>query len=216
MRSFMFEQPTPGMKGGAVEERDVLARSDVAAGGQDVSERSGRRPTLLRRFRQPSPAQQARAGSRNSRRNQGFRIVGVLRRLWIPLVILVVIGAGGLTVSRLHGIFGSEKRPSYADTKINDAKPYNPKHLTYEVFGPPGTVAEISYFDVNGDPQRLDGARLPWSLQFAITAATATGSIVAQGDSASIGCRITVDGKVKAEKITHEVSAFTFCQLKDA
>ena len=31
-----------------------------------------------------------------------------LRRLWIPLLILVVIGAGGLTVARLHGIFGSE------------------------------------------------------------------------------------------------------------
>jgi hypothetical protein len=39
---------------------------------------------------------------------------------------------------------------------------------------------------------------------------------VAQGDTASIGCRITVDGEVKAEKITHEVSAFTFCLLKAA
>jgi hypothetical protein len=216
MRSFMFEQLTPGMKGGAVEERDVLARSDVAAGGQEVSQRSGRRPALRRPGRQPSPAPQARGGSRNSRRNQGFTIVGVLRRLWVPLVILVVIGAGGLTVSRLHGIFGSERRPSYADTKINDAKPFNPKHLTYEVFGPPGTVADISYFDVNGDPQRLDGARLPWSLRFEFTQAAVVGSVVAQGDSDSIGCRIVVDGEVKAEKITHEVSAFTFCQLKAA
>jgi Mycobacterium membrane protein len=210
----MFEQLTPGMKGGAVEERDVLARSDVAADGQDVSQRCGRRPTLLRRSGQPSPAPQAGDGSRKS--HWGFATFGVLRRLWVPLVILVVIAAGGLTVSRLHGIFGSEKRPSYADTKINDAKPYDPKHLTYEVFGPPGTVADISYFDVNGDPQRLDGARLPWSLQFAFTQAAVVGSIVAQGDSDSIGCRIVVDGEVKAEKITHEVSAFTFCLLKAA
>jgi hypothetical protein len=216
VRSFMFEQLTPGWKGGAVVERDVLARSGVAADGQDVSRRSGRRPTLLRRFRQPSPTPQARGGSRKSPRDQGFTIFGVLRRLWVPLVILVVIAAGGLTVSRLHGIFGSEKRPSYADTKINDAKPYDPKHLTYEVFGPPGTVAGISYFDVNGDPQRVDGARLPWSLQFAFTQAAVVGSIVAQGDSDSIGCRIVVDGEVKAEKITHEVSAFTFCLLKAA
>jgi hypothetical protein len=128
----------------------------------------------------------------------------------------VVIGAGGLTVSRLHGIFGSEKRPSYADTKINDTKPFNPKHLTFEVFGPPGTVADISYFDVNAAPQHVDGARLPWSLKFDITEASAVASIVAQGDSASIGCRITVDGEVKAEKITHEASAFTFCLLKAA
>ena len=216
MRSFMFDQLTPGMKGGAVEERDVLARSDGAiADRRDVGRRSGRRPTLLRTGRQPSPAPQARGGSRNSRRNQGFTIVGVLRRLWVPLVILVVIGAGGLTVSRLHGIFGSEKRPSYAETRIDDAKPFNPKHMRYEVFGPPGTVAHISYFDANDDPQRV-GARLPWSLEFAITAATAVGSVVAQGDSDSISCRIVVDGVVKAEKIIHEVNAFTFCQVKPA
>jgi hypothetical protein len=142
--------------------------------------------------------------------------LGVLKRLWIPLVILVVIGAGGLTVSRLHGIFGSEKRPSYADTKINDAKPYDPKHLTYEVFGPPGTVAKISYFDVDGDPRVVKGARLPWSLKFAITQAAVVGNVMAQGDSDSIGCRIVVDGEVKAERISNEVNAFTFCLLKAA
>jgi Mycobacterium membrane protein len=55
---------------------------------------------------------------------------------------------------------------------------------------------------------------LPWSLTFAMTEATAVGSVVAQGDSDDIGCRIVVDGVVKAEKITHETSAFTFCSLK--
>jgi Mycobacterium membrane protein len=200
-----------------VVERDVAEAQSggTVADRRDVSQRSGRRPALLRPARQPSPAPRARGASRKSRRNGGSTIFGVLRRLWIPLIILVVIAAGGLTVSRLHGIFGSEKRPSYADTRT-DTKPFNPKHLTYEVFGPPGTVADISYFDVNADPQRVDGARLPWSLKFAITAASALGSIVAQGDSDSIGCRITVDGEVKAEKITHEVSAFTSCLLKAA
>ncbi len=130
--------------------------------------------------------------------------------------MLVVIGAGGLTVSRLHGIFGSEKRPSYADTKINDAKPYDPKQLTYEVFGPSGTVAQISYFDADGDPQLVKGASLPWSLNFPITQAAVAGSLVAQGDSDSIGCRIVVDGEVKAERVSNEVNAFTFCQLKAA
>jgi hypothetical protein len=126
----------------------------------------------------------------------------------------VVITAGGLTVSRLHGVFGSEKRASYADTRIDDTKPFNPKHLTYEVFGPPGTVAQISYFDVNGDPQHIKGVHLPWSLEFAMTQETSAGSIVAQGDSDSIGCRVLVDGVVKAEKTMHEVQAFTYCALK--
>jgi Mycobacterium membrane protein len=130
--------------------------------------------------------------------------------------VLAVIGAGGLTVSRLHGIFGSEKRPSYAGSNINDSRPFNPKHLTYEIFGPPGTLADISYFDGDADPQHVQGASLPWSLQFAITKAAVVGNILAQGDSDSIGCRIVVDGVVKAEKISNEVNAFTFCLLKAA
>jgi len=143
-------------------------------------------------------------------------IFRVLKRLWIPLVVLVVIGAGGFTVSRLHGIFGSENRLSYADTKVDDTKPFNPKHLRYEIFGPPGTVADISYFGGNGDPEHVDGVSLPWSLEFPITTAASIGSIAAQGNNDSIGCRIMVDGVVKDEKITHEVSAFTSCLLKAA
>lgn len=42
------------------------------------------------------------------------------------------------------------------------------------------------------------------------------GNIVAQGNSNTIGCRIVVDGVVKAEKVTHEVNAFTYCVLKAA
>ena len=147
---------------------------------------------------------------------KGFSIFRVLERAWIPLVIAVVVGLGGFTVWRIHGIFGSEKRPSYSDTGTDDSKPFNPKRLTYEVFGPPGTVADISYFDVNADPQRVDGAKLPWTMKLTTKAASVMGNIVAQGNSDTIGCRIVVDDVVKAEKIAHEVNAFTFCVLKGA
>lgn len=148
------------------------------------------------------------------KRRRRFTLWRAIQKVWIPLLIVIVIGAGGLTVSRLHGIFGTEKRPPYADSQVGAAKPFDPKHLTYEVFGPPGTVAKVSYFDENADPKRIDEAHLPWSLTFAMTEASAVGSVVAQGDSDDIGCRIVVDGVVKAEKITHETNAFTFCALK--
>jgi hypothetical protein len=131
-------------------------------------------------------------------------------------LVLVVVGAGAFTVSRLHGIFGSEKRPSYADTKADESKPFNPKHLTYEVFGPPGTVANISYFDENAEPTFVEGASLPRHLKFEITQTSAAGSILAQGNTGSIGCRILVDDEVKAEKIKNEYNAFTSCLLKAA
>lgn len=182
------------------------ARSDVAnVGPPGGGRQSG-----------SQPAPPAGSGFPETRRNRGFSISRVLKQLWIPLVILAVVVAGGFTVSRLHGIFGSEKRTSYADTRVDDTKPFNPKHLRYEVFGAPGTVAEISYFDVNGEPQHIVGTPLPWSLEFAITAATAIGNLVAQGDSDSIGCRIVVDGVVKAQKTSNETNAFTYCMLKSA
>lgn len=139
-----------------------------------------------------------------------------MRRLWIPLLVIVVVAVGGFTVSRLHNVFGSEQRPSYADTKAADSKPFNPKRLTYEVFGPPGTVADISYFDENSDPQFVEDVSLPWTLYFDITKTTAVGNIMAQGDSSSIGCRITVDTEVKAEKVSNQTNAFTSCLLKAA
>lgn len=137
-------------------------------------------------------------------------------RTWIPLVILVVVIVGGFTVHRIRGFFGSENRPSYSDTNLENSKPFNPKHLTYEIFGPPGTVADISYFDVNSEPQRVDGAVLPWSLHITKNDAAVMGNIVAQGNSDSIGCRITVDGKVRAERVSNEVNAYTYCLVKSA
>jgi hypothetical protein len=147
---------------------------------------------------------------------KGIPIFRVLERAWIPLVIVIVFVLGGFTVWRIHGIFGSEKRPAYSDTANDDSKPYNPKRLTYEVFGAPGTVADISYFDVNGDPKRVEGAHLPWIMPLETKAASVMGNIVAQGDSNFIECDILVDGEVKAHKPVNEVNAFTFCVLKGA
>ena len=35
--------------------------------------------------------------------------------------------------------------------------------VVMEVFGPPGTVATITYLDVTAQPQRVDAATLPWA-----------------------------------------------------
>lgn len=139
-----------------------------------------------------------------------------LRRLWIALVVLAVAGVGGFTVSRIHGVFGAAQPAPYADTATGLAAPSNPKRVTYEVFGAPGTVADINYIDGSAGQHRVDGVRLPWSVQLTAASQDVMGDIVAQGNSSRIGCRITVDGEVKAERISTEVSAYTFCLLKPA
>jgi hypothetical protein len=57
---------------------------------------------------------------------------------------------------------------------------------------------------------------LPWSLTLSTTAPAASATIVAQGDSDSISCRVTVDGVVKDERVSNEVNAQTFCLVKSA
>lgn len=131
-------------------------------------------------------------------------------------MILAVVIVCGFVVYRVHGYFGSEKRPSYADSNLQNPKPFNPKRIVFEVFGPPGTTANITYFDVNLDPQSIDNAALPWSLHITTDKAAMMGNLAAQGDSNSIGCRITVDDVVKAERTSTGVSAFTYCLVKSA
>jgi hypothetical protein len=145
-------------------------------------------------------------------------VLSILRRMWIPLVVLAVLAAGGFTVFRIHGIFGSEIRPSYGNASPSGgaASTTSSQMLRYEVFGPPGTVAVISYFDGEGDVKYAREVSLPWSLDFPITTAASIGSVAAQGDSGSIGCRITIDGVVKAEKVTEQASAFASCVLRAA
>ena len=149
-------------------------------------------------------------------RRRGLAIIKLLSRVWIPLVVLAVVIVGGFVVIRVHGYFGSEKRESYADSNLKNPDPFNPKRIVYEVFGPAGTIADISYFDVNADPKRVDKAPLPWSLHITTTKAAVMGNLTARGNSDSIGCRITVDDVVKAERISNEVHAYTFCLVKSA
>jgi hypothetical protein len=137
---------------------------------------------------------------------------GALRRVWIPLVVLAVISATGLTVSRIRADFDSVAHP-YASTAVSDTTQLNPKSVVYEVFGPIGTVADISYFDVNCGPQQVDGARLPWSMPLTASVPAVVGNVVAHGGS-SIGCRIVTDGRVKAERISHEVNAYAHRLVK--
>jgi Mycobacterium membrane protein len=162
------------------------------------------------------PRSAATDRTQNYRPLKGIPIFKVLSRTWIPLIILAVVLVGGFIVYRVHGYFGSEKHESYADSNLQNPKPFNPKRIVYEVFGPPGTLADISYFDVNADPQRVDGAPLPWTLRITTDKAAMMGNLTARGDSDSIGCRIMVDDVVKAERISNEVHAFTFCVVKSA
>jgi hypothetical protein len=127
------------------------------------------------------------------------------------LVAVGVLAVAGSAVYRLHGVFGSHHTTSNAGAISNELISFNPKHVVLQVFGPPGTVATINYLDVNAQPQRVDDTTLPWSYDIVTTEPAVFANVMAQGDSDSIGCRITIDGAVKDERSVTTMNAYVFC-----
>jgi hypothetical protein len=140
----------------------------------------------------------------------------LLKRVWLPLIIVVVIAIGSFLVTRIRGYFGDHSHSGETYAVEEEVKPFNPKVVTYDIYGVPGATADINYLDLDAKPQRVDGASLPWSLTLSTTAPGVMPNIVAQGNGDTISCRITVDDVVKDENSTTGVNAQTFCLVKNA
>jgi hypothetical protein len=142
-------------------------------------------------------------------------VIGIAKRIWIPLLIVVVVAIAGFTVARIRTFFGAEGIITTPKVFADDPEPFDPKVVKYEIFGT-GTYANINYLDLDAKPQLLDGATIPWSLTLQTTAPSAAPNIVAQGDGSSVTCRITVDDEVKDERTATGVNALTYCFVKSA
>jgi hypothetical protein len=76
----------------------------------------------------------------------------LVKRVWLPVLVVFAIGMGMVAVSNLRSVFGSDGAivtPIDADTAEN----FNPKIVKYEIFGT-GSYASINYADLDGKPQR--------------------------------------------------------------
>jgi hypothetical protein len=142
-------------------------------------------------------------------------ITRAVKRAWIPLVLVVVLAVSALVVSRLHKIFGSQDLNANAGAGIEIVQ-FNPKVVIYEVTGPPGTTANINYWDENANTHQVNGTPLPWSFTISTTLPAVSASLMAQGDGNDISCRITVDGIVREQKNADGQNAQTFCLVKSA
>ena len=140
-----------------------------------------------------------------------FSIGRALGRRWMVLVAIVVVAIAAFAVYRLHGIFGSHDVTATPSGAENNIVPFNPKRVVMEVFGPPGTVATITYLDVNAQPQRADAVTLPWAYDTTTTQPAVFVNVAAQGDSNSIGCRIKIDDVVKDERSASTMNAYIYC-----
>ena len=137
-----------------------------------------------------------------------------LKRLWIPLVLVIVLATSSLVVSRLHKMFASADLNANAGAGIEIVQ-FNPKVMVYDVYGSPGTTAHISYFDPDANVHSIT-APLPWSVTLSTTLPTVSANLMAQTDGDQIGCRVTVNGTVREEQSANGVNAQTYCLVKSA
>ncbi|MET4431619.1 hypothetical protein ABIA65_004934 [Mycolicibacterium sp. 624] len=138
----------------------------------------------------------------------------MLKRVWLPILMVVAVTIGVFTVANLRSVFGSDGAvvtPIGTDTAEN----FNPKIVKYEVFGT-GATAVINYTDLDGLPQKTGEVPLPWSLTLETTIPSVMPNLLAQSDGQSISCRVTVDDEVKDERTAQGVNAATYCLVKAA
>ncbi len=145
-----------------------------------------------------------------------MRIIASLARRWILLVLVIASASSALAIYQMHGIFGSHQPASASSGGADRIVSFNPKRVLYEVYGPSGTVGSVSYLDEKAFPQRADFSSLPWSFEVSTTDPSMVANLVAQGDSNTIGCRITVNGELREDKTSTGHDAQAFCLVKAA
>ena len=139
----------------------------------------------------------------------------LLSRFWFPAVVLIVVLLAGLAIRNLHGVFASQDitKSGAGNLSINQ---FNPKNITYEIFGDFGGWGRVSYWNVDSKPVAVDLTELPWSHTETTVMTTATADVTAQVAGGSVGCRITVDGVVRVEHTASGEHAGVWCQVLSA
>jgi hypothetical protein len=164
--------------------------------------------------RPDTPAERQRRS--DGRKGARISVANAVKKVWIALVIVVVVLVAGFCVTRLRAVFGNHDNRPITSGIADDIKPFNPKHVVYEVYGPAGTIANINYLDINAQPQKASNVPLPWTLSVITTLPSVSVNVVAQANTDQIGCRIIVNDVVKDERSASGVNAQTFCIVKSA
>jgi hypothetical protein len=140
----------------------------------------------------------------------------LFKKVWMPLLLVVVVALGSYVVLRVRDSFGANAHASSADANADDTKPFNPKHITYEVTAPSGGSVSVDYLDEDGQPHLVENAPLPWSYTIVTTLPSMSANIVVQGDTGMrhIRCRVIVDGQVRDDRSLDEYQPFIYCLVK--
>ncbi|GFG71353.1 MmpS family transport accessory protein [Mycolicibacter senuensis] len=137
-----------------------------------------------------------------------------LARVWLPLVMVIAVSIGALGMWKVHQM--SAPGPVLTVNPPQAPEQFNPKKLSYEVFGSAGEGALLSYLDIDGHPHTVELDVLPWRHEETTMLTVVSGSISAQVRGDYVGCRILVDDVVRDEHTNTRANADITCRVKSA
>ncbi len=138
----------------------------------------------------------------------------LLARVWMPLVAVIALSLGSLSMWKVHQM--SAPGPVLTVNPPQAPEQFNPKKLTYEVFGSVGDGALLSYVDISGHPHTVELDALPWTHDETTMLTVVSGSISAQVRGDYVGCRILVNDVVRDEHTNTHPNADITCRVKSA
>lgn len=118
----------------------------------------------------------------------------MLARIWMPLVAVIAVGIGAISMYKVHQF--SEPEPVITVNGPQAPEQFNVKRLTYEVYGPAGKKGKIVYVDIEGHPHLVDVtfASAPWTHEEDTTLTVASGAISVHVHGGPLRCRMLVNG----------------------
>jgi hypothetical protein len=133
----------------------------------------------------------------------------------MPLVAVVALSLGAVLMWKVHEF--SAPGPVIEVLGPQAPPEFSPKRVTYELSGSIGEGGILVWADVDGHPHQVNLATLPWSHTETTTLTVVSASISAQvRGSGQAGCRILVNGVVRAEQSDTHRDAHVFCLVKSA
>ena len=141
----------------------------------------------------------------------------IVKKAWIPLLLVVVISLGAYAVVRIRDTFGANAAVASGEGNADNTKPFNPKHITYEITGASVGRVDVDYLDENGQPHRVDAALMPWSYTIVTTLPSMSANVVAKAKRTAVDalrCRVIVDGQVRDDRRSDDYQPFIYCLVK--
>jgi Mycobacterium membrane protein len=85
----------------------------------------------------------------------------LFNKAWMPSLVVVVIVLGLYAIVRIRDTLGAHTAVVSGEALSDDTKPFNPKHITYEITSPAGGTVNLDWLDENGQAHCEDTAPIP-------------------------------------------------------